>query len=87
MSKFILVSLVLISVSVILVFVLPFVAKFLFRKLGLFILRRLASSVYASMDQYRNQYRNQYEEEDVIYGKYKVVEDEKEKGVLGEGKK
>ncbi len=83
MSKFILVSLVLISVSVILVFVLPFVAKFLFRKLGLFILRRLVSSVYASMDQYRNQ----YEEEDVIYGKYKVVEDEKEKGVLGEGKK
>ena len=82
MSKFILVSLVLISVSVILVFVLPFVAKFLFRKLGLFILRRLVSSVYASMDQYRNQ----YEEEDVIYGKYKVVEDEKEKGVLGEGK-
>ncbi|MQG40009.1 MAG: hypothetical protein FI718_08520 [SAR202 cluster bacterium] len=83
MSKFILASLVLISVSVILVFVLPFVAKFLFRKLGLFILRRLVSSVYASMDQYRNQ----YEEEDVIYGKYKVVEDEKEKGVLGEGKK
>tara|TARA_Y100000588_G_scaffold388694_1_gene489548 strand:+ start:3032 stop:3283 length:252 start_codon:yes stop_codon:yes gene_type:complete len=83
MSKFILASLVLISVSVILVFVLPFVAKFLFRKLGLFILRRLFSSVYASMDQYRNQ----YEEEDVIYGKYKVVEDEKEKGVLGEGKK
>ena len=83
MSKFILASLVLISVSVILVFVLPFVAKFLFRKLGLFILRRLVSSVYASMDQYRNQYK----EEDVIYGKYKVVEDEKEKGVLGEGKK
>ena len=83
MSKFILASLVLISVSVILVFVLPFVAKFLFRKLGLFILRRLVSSVYASMDQYRNQ----YEEEDVIYGKYKVVEDEKEEGVLGEGKK
>ncbi len=41
MSKFILIALVLVSISVVLVFVLADVASFFFRKLGAFILRRM----------------------------------------------
>ena len=84
MSKFILVALVLVSISVVLVFVLPLVASFFFRKLGLFILRRMLTSVFARMEQSGNQ---NDEEDDVIYGEYRIVDDKKNKEALEEGKK
>ena len=84
MSKFILVALVLVSISVVLVFVLPFVVSFFFRKLGLFILRRMLTSVFARMEQSGNQ---NDEEDDVIYGEYRIVDDKKNKEALEEGKK
>ena len=84
MSKFILVALVLVSISVVLVFVLPFVASFFFRKLGSFILRRMLTSVFARMEQSGNQ---NDEEDDVIYGEYRIVDDKKNKEALEEGKK
>ena len=64
MSKFILIALVLVSISVVLVFVLPLVASFFFRKLGSFILRRMLTSVFARIEQSGNQ---NDEEDDVIY--------------------
>ena len=84
MSKFILVALVLVSISVVLVFVLPFVVSFFFRKLGSFILRRMLTSVFARMEQSGNQ---NDEEDDVIYGEYRIVDDKKNKEALEEGKK
>ena len=84
MSKFILIALVLVSISVVLVFVLPFVVSFFFRKLGLFILRRMLTSVFARMEQSGNQ---NDEEDDVIYGEYRIVDDKKNKEALEEGKK
>ena len=84
MSKFILVALVLVSISVVLVFVLPLVASFFFRKLGSFILRRMLTSVFARMEQSGNQ---NDEEDDVIYGEYRIVDDKKNKEALEEGKK
>ena len=84
MSKFILIALVLVSISVVLVFVLPFVASFFFRKLGSFILRRMLTSVFARMEQSGNQ---NDEEDDVIYGEYRIVDDKKNKEALEEGKK
>ena len=84
MSKFILVALVLVSISVVLVFVLPFVVSFFFRKLGAFILRRMLKSVFARMDQHGSQ---NDEEDDVIYGEYRIVDDKKNKEALEEGKK
>jgi len=84
MSKFILIALVLVSISVVLVFVLPLVASFFFRKLGLFILRRMLTSVFARMEQSGNQ---NDEEDDVIYGEYRIVDDKKNKEALEEGKK
>tara|TARA_B100001750_G_scaffold118510_1_gene94007 strand:+ start:566 stop:820 length:255 start_codon:yes stop_codon:yes gene_type:complete len=84
MSKFILVALVLVSISVVLVFVLPFVASFFFRKLGSFILRRMLTSVFARMEQSGSQ---NDEEDDVIYGEYRIVDDKKNKEALEEGKK
>ncbi len=84
MSKFILVALVLVSISVVLVFVLPFVASFFFRKLGSFILRRMLTSVFARMEQSGSQNE---EEDDVIYGEYRIVDDKKNKEALEEGKK
>ncbi len=84
MSKFILIALVLVSISVVLVFVLPLVASFFFRKLGSFILRRMLTSVFARMEQSGNQ---NDEEDDVIYGEYRIVDDKKNKEALEEGKK
>jgi len=84
MSKFILIALVLVSISVVLVFVLPFVVSFFFRKLGLFILRRMLTSVFARMEQFGSQ---NDEEDDVIYGEYRIVDDKKNKEALEEGKK
>ena len=84
MSKFILVGLVLVLICLVAVFVLPFVARFFFRKLGVFILRRLFASVFARMDQYGSQ---NDDGDDVIYGEYRIVEDKKEKEILEEGKK
>ena len=84
MSKFILVALVLVSISVVLVFVLPLVASFFFRKLGSFILRRMLTSVFARMEQSGSQ---NDEEDDVIYGEYRIVDDKKNKEALEEGKK
>ena len=84
MSKFIFVALVLVSISVVLVFVLPFVVSFFFRKLGAFILRRMIKSVFARMEQSGNQ---NDEEDDVIYGEYRIVDDKKNKEALEEGKK
>ena len=84
MSKFILVALVLVSISVVLVFVLPFVASFFFRKLGSFILRRMLTSVFARIEQSGSQ---NDEEDDVIYGEYRIVDDKKNKEALEEGKK
>ena len=84
MSNFILVALVLVSISVVLVFVLPLVASFFFRKLGSFILRRMLTSVFARMEQSGNQ---NDEEDDVIYGEYRIVDDKKNKEALEEGKK
>ena len=84
MSKFILIALVLVSISVVLVFVLPFVVSFFFRKLGSFILRRMLTSVFARMEQSGNQ---NDEEDDVIYGEYRIVDDKKNKEALEEGKK
>ena len=84
MSKFILIALVLVSISVVLVFVLPLVASFFFRKLGLFILRRMLTSVFARMELSGSQ---NDEEVDVIYGEYRIVDDKKNKEALEEGKK
>ena len=84
MSKFILIALVLVSISVVLVFVLPLVASFFFRKLGSFILRRMLTSVFARMEQSGSQ---NDEEDDVIYGEYRIVDDKKNKEALEEGKK
>ena len=84
MSKFILIALVLVSISVVLVFVLPLVASFFFRKLGSFILRRMLTSVFARMEQSGNQ---NDEEDDVIYGEYRIVDDKKNKEALEEGEK
>ena len=84
MSKFILIALGLVSISVVLVFVLPLVASFFFRKLGSFILRRMLTSVFARMEQSGNQ---NDEEDDVIYGEYRIVDDKKNKEALEEGKK
>ena len=84
MSKFILIALVLVSISVVLVFVLALVASFFFRKLGSFILRRMLTSVFARMEQSGNQ---NDEEDDVIYGEYRIVDDKKNKEALEEGKK
>ena len=84
MSKFILIGLVLVAICLVAVFVLPFLARFFFRKLGVFILRRLFKSVFARMDQHGNQ---NDDGDDVIYGEYKIVEDKKEKDILEEGKK
>ena len=84
MSKFILIALVLVSISVVLVFVLPFVVSFFFRKLGLFILRRMLTFVFARMEQSGSQ---NDEEDDVIYGEYRIVDDKKNKEALEEGKK
>ena len=84
MSKFILIALVLVSISVVLVFVLPFVVSFFFRKLGAFILRRMLKSVFARMDQRGSQ---NDEGDHVIYGEYRLVDDEKNKEALEEGKK
>lgn len=84
MSKILLLGLILGSICIVLVFVLPFVIRFLFRKLGVFILRRLFTSVFARMDQHGNQ---NDDGDDVIYGEYKIVEDKKEKEILEEGKK
>ena len=84
MSKFILIALVLVSISVVLVFVLPLVASFFFRKLGSFILRRMLTSVFARIEQSGNQ---NDEEDDVIYGEYRIVDDKKNKEALEEGKK
>ena len=79
MSKFILVALVLVSISVVLVFVLHLVASFFFRKLGSFILRRMLKSVFARMDQHGSQ---NDEGDHVIYGEYRLVDDEKNKEAL-----
>ena len=84
MSKIILVGLVLGAICLVAVFVLPFVARFFFRKLGVFILRRLFKSVFDKMNQDGSQTD---EGSDVIYGEYKIVEDKKEKEILEEGKK
>ena len=84
MSKILLLGLILGSICIVLVFVLPFVIRFLFRKLGVFILRRLFKSVFARMDQHGNQ---NDDGDDIIYGEYKIVEDKKEKEILEEGKK
>ena len=84
MSKFILIALVLVSISVVLVFVLPLVASFFFRKLGSFILRRMLTSVFARMEQSGNQ---NDEEDDAIYGEYRIVDDKKNKEALEEGEK
>ena len=84
MSKFILIALVLVSISVVLVFVLPLVASFFFRKLGSFILIRMLTSVFARMEQSGKQ---NDEEDEVIYGEYRIVDDKKNKEALEEGKK
>jgi len=84
MSKILFVGLVLGSICIVLVFVLPFVIRFFFRKLGVFILRRLFTSVFARGDQHGSQ---NDDGNDVIYGEYRIVEDKKEKDVLKEGKK
>ena len=84
MSKIILVGLVLGAICLVAVFVLPFVARFFFRKLGVFILRRLFKSVFDKMNQDGSQTD---EGSDVIYGEYKIVEDKKKKEILEEGKK
>ena len=78
------IGLVLAAICLVAVFVLPFLARFFFRKLGVFILRRLFTSVFARMDQHGNQ---NDDGDDVIYGEYKIVEDKKEKEILEEGKK
>jgi hypothetical protein len=84
MSKIILVGLVLGAICLVAVFVLPFVGRFFFRKLGVFILRRLFKSVFDKMNQDGSQTD---EGSDVIYGEYKIVEDKKKKEILEEGKK
>ena len=84
MSKIILVGLVLGAICLVAVFVLPFVARFFFRKLGVFILRRLFKSVFDKMNQDGSQTD---EGSDVIYGEYRIVEDKKKKEILEEGKK
>ena len=84
MSKFILVGLVLVAICLVAVFVLPFVARFFLRKLGVFILRKLFKSVFDKM----NQDDSQTDDGDnVICGEYRIVEDKKEKEILEEGKK
>ena len=84
MSKFILVGLVLVAICLVAVFVLPFVARFFFRKLGVFILRKLFKSVFDKMNQDDSQTDDG---NDVICGEYRIVEDKKEKEILEEGKK
>ena len=83
MSKFILIGLVLVSICVIAVFVLPFVARFFFRKLGVFILRKLFKSVFDKMNQDDSQTDDG---NDVSCGEYRIVEDKNEKEILEEGK-
>ena len=83
MSKFILVGLVLVAICLVAVFVLPFVARFFFRKLGVFILRKLFKSVFDKMNQDGSQTDDG---NDVICGEYRIVEDKKEKEILEEGK-
>jgi len=83
MSKFILVGLVLVAICLVAVFVLPFVARFFFRKLGVFILRKLFKSVFDKMNQDDSQTDDG---NDVICGEYRIVEDKKEKEILEEGK-
>ena len=84
MSKFILVGLVLVAICLVAVFVLPFVARFFFRKLGVFILRKLFKSVFDKMNQDGSLTDDG---NDVICGEYRIVEDKKEKEILEEGKK
>ena len=84
MSKILFVGLVLGSICIVLVFVLPFVIRFFFRKLGVFILRKLFKSVFDKMNQDGSLTDDG---NDVICGEYRIVEDKKEKEILEEGKK
>ena len=83
MSKIILVGLVLVAICLVAVFVLPFVSRFFFRKLGVFILRKLFKSVFDKMNRDDSQTDDG---NDVICGEYRIVEDKKEKEILEEGK-